>query len=227
MKHSETKIGFTLVELLVVVSIIGLLLAILMPSLSRAREQAKVLVVNVELSYIAMALEAYAMDNKNIYPPARADCSGDIARKHWWSLPLELANGSYLPKKTEGNVEFSNIEDKFNRGCTYKYVAVGTCFDYSGTPFKQYLQIPPGFPYSQSDNYSFTGKMNEFYGDPRISPVTWCLFSLGPRYKDGTNTSDGFPVARQFWYQQKKRSGLIIRTRLLKGQQIGTFEATK
>jgi prepilin-type N-terminal cleavage/methylation domain-containing protein len=223
----QQKSGFTLVELLTVIAVISLLLAILMPVLSRAREQAKVLVVNAELYNIALALEAYAMDHKNVYPPAHADCNGDVARTQWWSLPVELANQLYLPKGTVktsvGTVQFSRIEDKFNAGCTYKYVSVGTCVDNSGTPFKQYLQIAPGFPNAQADKYIFTGSTSEFYCDPKTSPVTWCLFSLGPKYKNGTNIQDGFPVSRQFWYSVKKRGGIIIRTRLLDGRHIGTF----
>ena len=57
------KRGFTLIELLVAIAIISLLMAISMPALYQAREQAKMVVVNGELYGIGIALEAYAMEN--------------------------------------------------------------------------------------------------------------------------------------------------------------------
>ena len=60
--------GFTLVELLVVVSIIALLIAILLPSLRRARDQAKKVQCMAGLHEIGLALVMYAGDNKQELP---------------------------------------------------------------------------------------------------------------------------------------------------------------
>ena len=62
--------GFTLVELLVVISIIALLISILMPSLASARQQAKGVQCLANLKRIAFAGIAYVHDN-NAYPPFR------------------------------------------------------------------------------------------------------------------------------------------------------------
>jgi len=56
------KEGFTLVELMVVVSIIALLLALLMPSLSRAREGAKRQVCANQLKQNSVAIHSYGAD---------------------------------------------------------------------------------------------------------------------------------------------------------------------
>lgn len=61
-KISNNK-GFTLVELLVVISIIALLLAVLMPSLQKVREQAKRVVCASNLRQWGTVLSAYASDN--------------------------------------------------------------------------------------------------------------------------------------------------------------------
>ena len=51
--------GFTLIELLVVVAIIALLVAILLPSLSRARDQAKAVVCMTQLKQMGVAFLMY------------------------------------------------------------------------------------------------------------------------------------------------------------------------
>ena len=57
------KEGFTLIELLVVIAIIALLMGILMPALSRARDQAREVICRTNLKSLHMGLELYAGDN--------------------------------------------------------------------------------------------------------------------------------------------------------------------
>ncbi len=60
--------GFTLIELLVVIAIIALLMAILMPTLSRVRKQAKAMVCQTKLRQWGMVLAMYAQDNDGRFP---------------------------------------------------------------------------------------------------------------------------------------------------------------
>ncbi len=60
--------GFTLVELLVVVAIIALLVSILLPALSGAREQAKRLVCLTRCRQWAIATNNYALSNNDDFP---------------------------------------------------------------------------------------------------------------------------------------------------------------
>ena len=65
---TSKKTGFTLIELLVVVAIIALLIAILLPSLSRAREAAKRTVCGQNVKGILSSCNVYARDNENWWP---------------------------------------------------------------------------------------------------------------------------------------------------------------
>src|SRR4030043_881545 len=55
--------GFTLIELLVVVAIIAILMAILMPTLNRAREQGRRAVCLNHIKTLALAWSMYADEN--------------------------------------------------------------------------------------------------------------------------------------------------------------------
>lgn len=80
MKKSK---AFTLIELLVVVAIIALLISILLPSLSRARELSKRTVCSANLRGIGQAMYIYAQDDPQIFPAIFQDYTG-ATNLHLW-----------------------------------------------------------------------------------------------------------------------------------------------
>ena len=79
--QSKTRRGFTLIEILVVIAIIGVLLALLLPALEKVREQANVLRCASNLSQLGVTLAIYSNDHhgqypRTIYDPAAPLCAG-------------------------------------------------------------------------------------------------------------------------------------------------------
>ncbi|MDI2593347.1 type II secretion system major pseudopilin GspG [Pseudomonas sp. N3-W] len=64
---ARTQRGFTLIEIMVVVVIIGILGAIVVPQFMSRPDQAKVTAARTDIQAIATALEMYRLDNHN-YP---------------------------------------------------------------------------------------------------------------------------------------------------------------
>lgn len=87
--------GLTLIELLVVVAILGILGALLLPSLARARDQGRNAACKNQLRQIGLALAMYVAD-AHYYPPGR-----DWATRQGWMdrlypyYPLAWTNRSW------------------------------------------------------------------------------------------------------------------------------------
>jgi prepilin-type N-terminal cleavage/methylation domain-containing protein len=62
--------AFTLVELLVVISVISLLMAILLPVLNKARASATSTVCQANLRSLSHGFRIYLDDNRDVMPPA-------------------------------------------------------------------------------------------------------------------------------------------------------------
>jgi len=95
--------GFTLIELLVVISIIALLVSILMPALSKAREQARRLVCKTQVRSSGMAFLMYANDNNNEVP--KNTSGGWLQDLSYWCTDIIIDSGSdkhvfYCPSET-------------------------------------------------------------------------------------------------------------------------------
>jgi len=69
------NMAFTLVELLVVISIIALLMAVLLPSLNRARKSAWAVRCGANAKNVAMAMEVYVVSNDGYYPASYLYCA--------------------------------------------------------------------------------------------------------------------------------------------------------
>jgi prepilin-type N-terminal cleavage/methylation domain-containing protein/prepilin-type processing-associated H-X9-DG protein len=102
--------GFTLVELLVVISIIALLLSVLMPALSKARQQAQSIVCRSNSKQLGLAALLWAEDNKG----------WTIASS--WFYPTTMwgkPNPSSLDPYTATSTKDSTNTDNVRKGSVY------------------------------------------------------------------------------------------------------------
>jgi prepilin-type processing-associated H-X9-DG protein len=94
--------GFTLVELLVVIGLIAMLISLLLPTHTRAREQGNLVACQGNLRQLGMAMQMYCHDNQGYYP--RAGITGSLGN-NFSSVCIWVGKaGSEFPYSTAGAV---------------------------------------------------------------------------------------------------------------------------
>lgn len=97
VSNQRKPAAFTLVELLVVISIMAMLMAILLPSLSAAREQAKQIICCSNIRQLFLANSGYAVENDGFYVIAAQDIWGP--NLHRWHGIRTSVNKPFDPLK--------------------------------------------------------------------------------------------------------------------------------
>ena len=123
--HSALRAGhraFTLVEMLLVVTIIGILAALVVPKIMGRSEQARITAAHADISGIKTALDAFEVDNG--YYPKGNNGLGDLV-----AAPRDVKNwhGPYLdkiPSDPWGNNYIYSYPGKHNTS-SYDLLSVG------------------------------------------------------------------------------------------------------
>lgn len=83
MKRNQRHTGFSLMEMLVVISLIVLLISLIMPSLQNAKERARISACSANLNQIGIAVTTYASDYDDRIPPLRQFGGQTQSINHW------------------------------------------------------------------------------------------------------------------------------------------------
>jgi len=97
--------GFTLLEIMVVVVIIGILAALVVPKIISRPDEARVVAARQDIASIMQALKLYRLDNQR-YPTTEQGLQALVTKPTSVPVPGNWKNGGYverLPKDPWGN----------------------------------------------------------------------------------------------------------------------------
>ncbi len=213
----KTKKGFTLVELLVVISIIAILLAVLIPAMNRAKETAKRIICSNQQKQVALGLNTYVNDYDGMLPwyggkdplflPPHAPDSGKDPEDDERHPYVAFKGDSDKTEWLEGGVA-SGAPIPIRLACLYRrgIIKTGKVFYCPSNKDKQYRYddyIDPRLP-NQSKEW---GTLPQMTNDPSKSPTpdnSWVRTGLTyyPVSAKGASQLDmyGIPIvtARKF-----------------------------
>lgn len=221
MRNSRNR-GFTLVELLVVISIIALLLAILMPALKAARDQARSLACRANFKQIGTAGLMYTQDNGGSFQLGRKinKQSAFVAwRKYYidtrlWLCPTAVKTASEVGKPKD----YTFIAwGKYTGATTASYDVADGYGSYGANEWVS--NPPPGGEVAYRDPKNFFRKISTMTQCHNIPLVGDCYFIGGipdatnnpPSYQ-GENHSDDddYQMTRFCLNRHKRQTGMVF-----------------
>ena len=113
-KATRPQRAFTLVELLVVIGIIALLISILLPSLSKARESANNIKCMSNLRSLYQATLLYANTSKGWMMPATA-AGSNTAEGNWWGVSLLGPQFGYTDADTKSAAQQAEVAERVTK----------------------------------------------------------------------------------------------------------------
>jgi prepilin-type N-terminal cleavage/methylation domain-containing protein/prepilin-type processing-associated H-X9-DG protein len=232
-RPAEARSGFTLVELLVVIGIIAVLISILMPALSKVRNQALAISCANNMRQLYQTALMFSTDHKGALPspgvpsPPEPNTDPGVQNNRWWASPewgvADVTAGvlhQFVPSKTAAeelikcpgdNGEASQVGTKIsgdNRNMSYSFNAQTT--DITDVRRGGSQTAPPGIRLN-----TVSRPTQRIYIFEEIAPNdAWCLmYDISPNGDVGNfNLTIG-----QFWRGDDLPSGRHAGQKFLNG----------
>ncbi len=97
MYRSREHSGFTLIEVLVVMVILGILAAVIVPKIMDRPEQARIVAAKSDVRAIVSALNMYRLDN-GVYPSTEQGLAALVRKPDTGNIPDNWRPGGYLDR---------------------------------------------------------------------------------------------------------------------------------
>jgi prepilin-type N-terminal cleavage/methylation domain-containing protein len=159
--------GFTLVELLVVIGIIAVLIAMLMPALTKARTESRIAACADNQRQIYMAVTMYAADNNGSLPGTQsyeANYGAQYISGQWY--PWEFSDQWWY-----GSPDLTLLPPGFQYGSTARWFGVGVLIGNKYLLPTSAVACPDASPgdnnnFSYNDGFALTAAYAKSNGDP-------------------------------------------------------------
>ena len=104
LAKNRSQLGFTLIEVMVVIAIIGIMATLIVPQIMNKPNEARVIAAKQDISSIVQALKLYRLDNSR-YPTTEQGLSALVAKPTSEPIPQNWKPNGYvdrLPKDPWG-----------------------------------------------------------------------------------------------------------------------------